>query len=75
MRLGAEASLLTGSDGHDETSTLLAQGEKARRLLGWLSVFCLKSPSLDLTSALELKVFELFVCCPRVRILGRVSFS
>ncbi|CDJ56637.1 myb-like DNA-binding domain-containing protein, putative [Eimeria maxima] len=26
VRLGAEASLLTGSDGHDETSTLLAQG-------------------------------------------------
>ncbi|OEH74297.1 myb-like DNA-binding domain-containing protein [Cyclospora cayetanensis] len=26
VRLGAEASLLTGADGHDETSTLLAQG-------------------------------------------------
>ena len=31
VRLGAEASLLTGSDGHDETSTLLAQGEEASR--------------------------------------------
>lgn len=32
VRLGAEASLLTGSDGHDETSTLLAQGE------GWFKL-------------------------------------